>query len=314
MSLPAGTGAVWGSECGRRARPPARRRRGSPERQRKAVGVRDLQGDRELRGRQRQAGDARRPRRHRAVAAGAGRNRSPRAGKARRRSRSIGRRPVTGEVLLGELLEDAAARVAFTIATSAEAAACAAPTPPRCAPTACPTSSAHRRWGTRTRACSIASTRDYRRSCSRPFARGSRKVQCRCSKHERRRCTERTHRTPSRRRNLWRIGSPEGTGLERISLGVSENQALALVVRHREWCPVAITNSLCVKRVRVSRLLNTRENPRTLARTVLACTAVTRAGTQRMACTFHPRSARKMAYRPAPPAQRRGRLALRAPR
>ena len=151
------------------------------------------------------------------------------------------------EALLGELLEDAAARVAFTIATSAEAAAtegalredvspdrlsvqvrgskgatrwrkvpivanwrascstsrlstpgaathasfcrgpssvrrwsaparapasraarrtiCAVPTPPGCARMVSPTSSARRPWGTRTRVCSIASTRDYRRSC-----------------------------------------------------------------------------------------------------------------------------------------------------
>ena len=151
------------------------------------------------------------------------------------------------EALLGELLEDAAARVAFTIATSAEAAATeralredvspdrlsvqvrgskratrwrkvpivanwqrelldfalehargrdgrlfcrrpssvrrwsaparapasraarrtisAARTPPGCARMASPTSSARRRWATRIRACSIASMRDYRRSC-----------------------------------------------------------------------------------------------------------------------------------------------------
>ena len=38
-------------------------------------------------------------------------------------------------------------------------------------------------------------------AASRPAARGPRKVQCRCSKHQRRRCTERTHRTASRRPN-----------------------------------------------------------------------------------------------------------------
>ena len=37
----------------------------------------------------------------------------------------------------------------------------------------------------------------------------------------------------------------------------SENQAVTRSVRDREWCPDAITNSLCVNRVRVSRLLNT---------------------------------------------------------
>src|SRR5207248_7631210 len=135
------------------------------------------------------------------------------------------------EALLGELLEDAAARVAFTIATSAEAAAteralrgdvspdrlfvqirgskratrwrkmpivaswqrelltsrwsapapapashaarrtmCGAPTPPGCARTASATSSARRRWATRTGACSIASKRDSRRSCFGLFA------------------------------------------------------------------------------------------------------------------------------------------------
>src|SRR2546425_5703967 len=42
----------------------------------------------------------------------------------------------------------------------------------------------------------------------------------------------------------------------------SENQALTRSVRDREWCPVAITNSLCVKRVRVSQLLNTAESLR----------------------------------------------------
>jgi len=44
----------------------------------------------------------------------------------------------------------------------------------------------------------------------------------------------------------------------------SENQALARFVRDRKWCPVAITNSLCVNRVRVSQLLNTAEIPRTV--------------------------------------------------
>jgi len=41
----------------------------------------------------------------------------------------------------------------------------AARTPPGCARMASPTSSARRRWATRIRACSIASMRDYRRSC-----------------------------------------------------------------------------------------------------------------------------------------------------
>jgi hypothetical protein len=40
----------------------------------------------------------------------------------------------------------------------------------------------------------------------------------------------------------------------------SENQALARFVRDREWCPDAITNSLCVNHVRVSRRVNTRES------------------------------------------------------
>src|SRR6267142_5545235 len=42
----------------------------------------------------------------------------------------------------------------------------------------------------------------------------------------------------------------------------SENQAFTRFVRDREWCAVAITNSLCVKRVRESRRVNTTENPR----------------------------------------------------
>src|SRR6267378_6878148 len=40
----------------------------------------------------------------------------------------------------------------------------------------------------------------------------------------------------------------------------SENQGLTRFVRDREWCPVAITNSLCVNRERVSQLLNTAES------------------------------------------------------
>ena len=40
----------------------------------------------------------------------------------------------------------------------------------------------------------------------------------------------------------------------------SENQALARFVRDREWCPVAITNSLCVNCVRVTAGVNTAEN------------------------------------------------------
>jgi hypothetical protein len=44
----------------------------------------------------------------------------------------------------------------------------------------------------------------------------------------------------------------------------SENQGVTRFVRDREWCPDAITNSLCVKCVRVSRLVNTAENDRHL--------------------------------------------------
>ena len=40
----------------------------------------------------------------------------------------------------------------------------------------------------------------------------------------------------------------------------SENQPVARFVRDREWCPDAFTNSLCVNRVRVSRMLNTAES------------------------------------------------------
>jgi len=56
-------------------------------------------------------------------------------------------------------------------------------------------------------------------------------------------------------------GSPEDTDLERISLAGPRIRYLDAVVRDREWCPVAITNSLCVNRVRVSRWVNTAENP-----------------------------------------------------
>ncbi len=50
------------------------------------------------------------------------------------------------------------------------------------------------------------------------------------------------------------------TDLERISLGGPRINHLGAVVRDREWCPVAITNSLCVKRVRVTCRVNTTEN------------------------------------------------------
>jgi hypothetical protein len=55
-------------------------------------------------------------------------------------------------------------------------------------------------------------------------------------------------------------GSPEDTDLERNSLRAPRIKHLAPVVRDREWCPDAITNSLCVNRVRVSQLLNTAES------------------------------------------------------
>ncbi len=55
----------------------------------------------------------------------------------------------------------------------------------------------------------------------------------------------------------------------------SENQALTRVVRDLEWCPVAITNSLCVNYVRVSQLLNTTESLRWLATTLRRAPAVT---------------------------------------
>ena|SRR3989442_4455766 len=51
-------------------------------------------------------------------------------------------------------------------------------------------------------------------SCSDSAARSM----CRCSKHERRRGTERTHGTIRRRHNRWKIGSPKDTDLERNSL------------------------------------------------------------------------------------------------
>ncbi len=50
------------------------------------------------------------------------------------------------------------------------------------------------------------------------------------------------------------------TDLERISLAGPRIKDLRAVVRDPEWCPVAITNSLCVKRVRVTRPVNTTEN------------------------------------------------------
>src|SRR5712691_10812450 len=56
-----------------------------------------------------------------------------------------------------------------------------------------------------------------------------------------------------------KFGSPLDTDLERISPCPRINH-LGAVVRDRKWCPVAITNSLCVKSVRVSQLLNTPEN------------------------------------------------------
>ena len=46
---------------------------------------------------------------------------------------------------------------------------------------------------------------------------------CRCSKHERRRGTERTHGTTRRQHNRWKIGSPEDIDPERISLGIRES-------------------------------------------------------------------------------------------
>jgi hypothetical protein len=52
-------------------------------------------------------------------------------------------------------------------------------------------------------------------------------------------------------------GSPEDTALERISLGGPRIKYLGAVVRGRGRCPVAITNSRCVKRVRVWRRVNT---------------------------------------------------------
>ncbi len=50
------------------------------------------------------------------------------------------------------------------------------------------------------------------------------------------------------------------TDLERISLPGPRIKDLRAIVRDREWCPVAITNSLSVKRVRVMRRVNTTEN------------------------------------------------------
>src|SRR5439155_24380086 len=50
-------------------------------------------------------------------------------------------------------------------------------------------------------------------------------------------------------------GSPEDTDLERISLAGPRIKDLGQVVRDREWCPNAITNSLSVNHVRVSLLL-----------------------------------------------------------
>src|SRR5438445_3423318 len=48
-------------------------------------------------------------------------------------------------------------------------------------------------------------------------------LMCRCSKHERRRGTERTHGTTRRQHNRWKIGSPEDIDPERISLGIRES-------------------------------------------------------------------------------------------
>ena len=54
-------------------------------------------------------------------------------------------------------------------------------------------------------------------------------------------------------------GSPLDTDLERISLRGPRIKDLGAVVRDREWCPDAITNSPCVNRVRVSSAVNTTE-------------------------------------------------------
>jgi hypothetical protein len=62
---------------------------------------------------------------------------------------------------------------------------------------------------------------------------------------------------------------PEG---QRISLRAPRIKHVAPVVRDREWCPDAITNSLCVKCVRVSRAVNTTE----IAATFWRAPAVTR--------------------------------------
>src|SRR5713226_2612959 len=59
-----------------------------------------------------------------------------------------------------------------------------------------------------------------------------------------------------------RNGSTLDTDLERFSLGGPRIEHLATVVRDREWCPAAITNSLCVKCARVSWRVNTREKRR----------------------------------------------------
>src|SRR5467141_587803 len=50
----------------------------------------------------------------------------------------------------------------------------------------------------------------------------------------------------------------------------SANQALERFVRDREWCPDAITNSLCVNRVLESQLLNTAERLPLLAQGIAA--------------------------------------------
>ena len=79
--------------------------------------------------------------------------------------------------------------------------------------------------------------------------------------------------TPVRVRTVLlnqKSGSPEDTDLERISLRGPRIKDLGQVVRDHEWCPVAITNSLCVKRVRASRLLNTAESVGSLTTGVLA--------------------------------------------
>src|SRR5712692_1142037 len=59
-----------------------------------------------------------------------------------------------------------------------------------------------------------------------------------------------------------RGSSPLNTVCERLSLAGRRIKHLGAVVRDLKWCPAAITNSLCVKRVRATCRVNTKRTIR----------------------------------------------------